>query len=237
MDCSTPGFPVHHHLLELARLMSTESMMPSNHLFLFLSFTSCPASGPFLMSQLFSSGGQSIGASASASVFPVNIQGWFPLGLADLISLQSKGLWSIFSTTVRRHLQHSAFFMLKLSHPYMATGKTIVLPVLTMSMQKRMIKSPLSIIALGWFSDIKLKRNIASHWISRNFTEINANLSGKMYHLFYVSKYFWKWLLRHGIQHIKIFRLTMKLYSMIKNQQKQHSWKSCVHTEAIEHSR
>ena len=57
---------------------------------------SFPASGSLPMSQFFTSGSQSIGASASASVFPMNIQGWFPLGLAGLISLQSKGLFFFF---------------------------------------------------------------------------------------------------------------------------------------------
>ena len=71
-------------------------------------FSSClqslPASGSFPFSQLIASGGQSIGASASASVLPINIQGWFPLGLTDLISLQSKGLLSVFSNTpVQKH--------------------------------------------------------------------------------------------------------------------------------------
>ena len=65
-------------------------------------FSSCPqsfpASGSFAMSRLFASGGQSIGASALASVLPVNIQGWFPLGLTRLI-LQSKGLTRVFSST------------------------------------------------------------------------------------------------------------------------------------------
>ena len=55
-----------------------------------------PASGSFPVSQLFTSGGQSSGASALASIFPMNIQGWFPLGLTGLISLQSEGLSSIF---------------------------------------------------------------------------------------------------------------------------------------------
>ena len=63
-------------------------------------FSSClqsfPASGSFPMSQLFASGGQSIGASASALVLPMNIQDWFPLGLTGLISLQSKGLSRVF---------------------------------------------------------------------------------------------------------------------------------------------
>ena len=71
-------------------------------------FSSClqsvPASGSFPMSQLFSWGGQSTGVSASASVLPMNIQGWFPLGLTGLISLQSKGLSRVFSnTTVQKH--------------------------------------------------------------------------------------------------------------------------------------
>ena len=67
------------------------------------SFSSCPqsfpASGSFPMSWLFASGGQSIGASASASVLAMNIQGWFHLGLTSLISLQSKGLSRVFSST------------------------------------------------------------------------------------------------------------------------------------------
>ena len=65
---------------------------------------SFPASGSFPVSQLFTSGGQSIGASASASVLSINIQGWFPLGLTGLISLQSKGLSRVFSsTTIQKH--------------------------------------------------------------------------------------------------------------------------------------
>ena len=65
---------------------------------------SCPASGAFPMSQFFASGGQSIRASASTSVLPMNFQDWFPLGLTSLISLQSKGLSRVFSnTTVWKH--------------------------------------------------------------------------------------------------------------------------------------
>ena len=84
----------------LLKLMSTELVMPSYHL---IPFSSClqsfPASGSFPMSQFFASGGQSIGASASASVLPMNIQSWFPLGLTGLISSQSKGLLKVFSST------------------------------------------------------------------------------------------------------------------------------------------
>ena len=70
---------------------------------------SFPASGSFQMSQFFTSGGQSIGVSASASVLPVNIQHWFPLGWTGWISLQSKGLTGVFSsTTVQKHQFFSA---------------------------------------------------------------------------------------------------------------------------------
>ena len=67
-------------------------------------FQSFPASGSFPVSHFFKSDGQSIGVSASASVIPMNIQDLFPLGLTGLISLQSKGLWRVFSnTTVQKH--------------------------------------------------------------------------------------------------------------------------------------
>ena len=90
---------------------------------------SFPASGSFPMSQFFASGGQSIRVSASTSVLPMNIQDWFPLGFTGWISLQSKGL----SRVIQHHsskasiIQHSAFFIVQLSHPYMTTGKTIAL--------------------------------------------------------------------------------------------------------------
>ena len=97
-------------------------------------FSSClqsfPAIGPFPVNQFFASGGQSIGVSASASVLPMNIQDWFPLGLTSLISLQSKVLSRVFSnTTVWKHqfFSCSPFFIIQLSHPYVTNGKTIAL--------------------------------------------------------------------------------------------------------------
>ena len=92
-------------------------------------FQSFPASGSFPMSQFFSSGGQSIGVSASASVLPMNIQGWFPLGWTSWNSLQSKGLSRVFSNATAQKLQFlcSVFFMVQLWSPYMTTGKTIAL--------------------------------------------------------------------------------------------------------------
>ena len=100
----------------LLKLMSIESVMPSNHFILCHPLDSClqssPVSGSFPMNELFPSGGQSIGASASASGLPMDIQDWFLLGLTGLISLQSKGLSRIFSnTTVWKH----QFFGLKRS--------------------------------------------------------------------------------------------------------------------------
>ena len=96
-------------------------------------FSSClqflPASESFPMSQFFTSGGQSIGVSASASVLPMNIQDLFPLRWTGCISLKSKGLSRVFSNSKlqKLNLQHSDFFIVRLSHSYMTTGKTTAL--------------------------------------------------------------------------------------------------------------
>ena len=92
----------------LLKFMSTESGIPSNHLIFcnpfFFCLQSFPATGSFLISWLFTSDGQTIGASVSASVLLMNIQDWFPLGMTGLISLQFKGLSRVFSnTTVQKH--------------------------------------------------------------------------------------------------------------------------------------
>ena len=86
---------------------------------------SFPALGSFPVSRLFTQGGQSIGASASASVLPMNTQDWFPLGWIGLISLLSNGLSSLLQHHISKAsiLWFSAFFMVQLSHLYMTTGK------------------------------------------------------------------------------------------------------------------
>ena len=102
-------------------------------------FFSClqffPASGSFPMSQLFTLGCQSIRASASASVLPKSIQGWFPLRLTGLISLLSKGLSRVFySTTVWKHQFFSTLpssLSIQLLQAYMTTGKSIALTIQT----------------------------------------------------------------------------------------------------------
>ena len=95
----------------------------------FYCLQSFPASGSFQMSQFFASGGQRFGVSASASVLPVNIQDWFPLGWTGWISLQSKGLKNLLQhhSSKASILRHSAFFMVQLSNPYIPTGKTVTL--------------------------------------------------------------------------------------------------------------
>ena len=87
---------------------------------------SSPTSGSFQMSQLFTSGGQSIGVSASASVLPMNTQDWSPLGCIGWVSMTLKSLLQ-HRKSKASILQCSAFFIVQLSHPYMTTGKTIAL--------------------------------------------------------------------------------------------------------------
>ena len=111
-----------------------ESVMPSNYLILchplLLLPTIFPSIRVFPMSQFFTSGGQSIGVSPSASVLPMNIQDWFPLGWTGWISLAVQGT---LKSLLQHHssklsiLWHSAFFIVQPSHPYMTTGKTIPL--------------------------------------------------------------------------------------------------------------
>ena len=134
MDCSTPGLPVHHQLPEFTQThvhWVSDAIQPSHPLL-------SPSPPAFSLSQhqgLFKSvsslhRGQSIGTLASASVLPMSIQDWFPLGWAGWIILQSK-------KTLKSLLQHhsskpsvlrcSAFFIIQISHLYMTTGKTITL--------------------------------------------------------------------------------------------------------------
>ena len=139
MDCSTPGSPVLHCLLKFTQIHVhwVGGAIQLSHP---LSPLSPPAlnlsqhSGSFPVSWLFASGSQSITALASASVLPMNIQGWFSLGLTSLISLLSKGPLRVFFSNHSLKasiLWQSAFFMVQLSHPYMTTGKTVALTTQT----------------------------------------------------------------------------------------------------------
>ena len=92
----------------LLKLMSIESAMSPNHLILWHPLLLCLQSGSFPMSQFFPSSGQNIGVSASASVLPMIIQDWFPLGWTGCISLQSKGLSRVFLNTTVHSINSSA---------------------------------------------------------------------------------------------------------------------------------
>ena len=133
MDCSTPVFPVLHYLLEFVRIhvhwvgdaissSAAHPLLPSVF----------PSTGSFPLSWLFASGGQSIGASASALVLPINIQSWFPLGLTYLISLLSKRLSESSLAPQFKSINSSALSVYgPLSHPYITTGKAIALTIQT----------------------------------------------------------------------------------------------------------
>ena len=132
MDCSTSGLPCPSPtpgacsnscpLSQWYHPTISSSVVP------FSCLQSFPASRSFLRSQLFASGGQSTGASASASVFPMNIQGWFPLELPGPGDSPESSSEPQFESTI---LWHSAFFMVQLSHQYMTTEKTIALTIWT----------------------------------------------------------------------------------------------------------
>ena len=101
MNCSTPGFSVQHYLPEFAQTHAnwvSDAPTISSSVIPFSSSSIIPSIRVFsLVSQLFTSGGQSIGA--SASVLLMNVQGWSPLGLTGWICLESKGLWRVLSST------------------------------------------------------------------------------------------------------------------------------------------
>ena len=117
----------------LLKFMSINLVMPSNHLnlcrFLFLLPSIFASIRVFPVSWLFTSVGQSIGASVSAALLPMNIQTWFALGWTGFISLLSRGL----SRVLQHHnlkasiLERSAFFTVQLSHPHLTSGKTTAL--------------------------------------------------------------------------------------------------------------
>ena len=135
MECSMSGLPVPHHFLKFAQV----HMHYIGDCYPAISFADTLFSfclqGTFPVSQLFASDDQTTGVSASASVLPRSVQGWFPSRLTGLISLLSKGLSGVFSsTTVWRHQFFSvlpSLFMVQISQPWVPTGKTIALTVWT----------------------------------------------------------------------------------------------------------
>ena len=117
MNCSTSGFPVLHYFPECAQthVLWVSDAIPPFHPLL----PSCPQSFPASVSWLSTSGGQSVGASASASILPMNIQGWFPLGLTGLILTCSINM--LFQK--RSHMCHIHTLVKKKSHCAMGRGE------------------------------------------------------------------------------------------------------------------
>ena len=166
---ATPWITAHQASLSitnsqrLLKLMPIESVMHPAISSSVVPFSSCPqslsASGSFQMSQLFTWGGQSIGA--SASVVPMNTQDWSPLGWTGWIfSVQGtlKGLLQHHSSNASI-FQHSAFLTVQLSHPYMTTGKTIALTyplsLFTLLFNRESCSSPPNTNFLPFYTNLK----------------------------------------------------------------------------------
>ena len=147
------------------------------------------------MSWLFASDGQSIGASYSASVLPIDIQGRFPLGLTTLISLLSKGP---FKSLLQHHslkasvLQHPTFFMVQLSHLYMTTGKTIALTIQTFE-SKVMLLLFITLSAL-----LPRSKHLLISWLQSLSTVISEPKKRKSVTVSTFSQFFcmkcWDWM-------------------------------------------
>ena len=151
MDCSTPGLPVHH---ETSRVYPNSCpklwchpTISSSVVLLSSCVQSFPASRSFQMSQLFTSGDQNIGVSASTSVLPMNTQDWSPLGRLDVLAVQGTLKSLLQHNSKASVLLHSAFFIVQLSYPYVTTGKTIALTRWTFVVK---VMSLLFICCLGW---------------------------------------------------------------------------------------
>ena len=132
MDWCRSGLPVHHQLPACSNSCPSSQWCHPTISSSVIPFSSClqsfPASGSLPMNRFFASGGQGTGVSVSASVLPINIQGWF-LGWTGWIFFLYKGLSRVFSNTTVQKYQSLVliFFIVQLSHPYMTTGKTTAL--------------------------------------------------------------------------------------------------------------
>ena len=181
----------------LLKLMSIELVMPSSHLILchpLSSFPqSLPASRSFPMSQLFAWGGQSTGVSAPASVLPMNTQDLSPLGWTGWIFLQSKVLSRVFSnTTVQKHqFFGTQLSSVKISHPYMTTGKTIALTRWTfvgnvMSLFFNMLSSLV-------ITFLQRSKGLLISWLQSPSAVILGAPKNKVWHCFYCFPIYFPW--------------------------------------------
>ena len=201
MDCSMPGFPVHHQLPELVQThvhRVGDAIQPSHPLL----SPSLPAfnlsqhqegkSFPSSLNQFFASGGQSIGASASGSVLPMNIQDWFPLGWLDLPAVQGT------LKSLRQHhrskasiLQHSAFFVVQLSHPYLTTGKIVALTKwIFVGKIMSLLFNMLSGLVITFLPRSKC---LLISWLQSPSAVIWESLQNKVWHCFHCFPIYFPW--------------------------------------------
>ena len=210
MDCSMPGFPVFHYLLEFSQIhihWIGDAILPSYPL-------SSPSPPALNFSQhqglfqcwVFTSGGQNIGA--SASVLPVNIQDWFPLGLTGLLSLQSKELSkesSQYHNLKVSIIQHSAFFIVWLSHLYMTTGKTTALAIWIFV--SKMIFNMLSRLVIAFFP--RNKRLLIS-WLQSPSAVILELPQNKVCHFFHWFPIYLPWSDGTGCHDLSFLNVELK---------------------------
>ena len=180
MGCSKTGFPVHHPLPELDQTHAIESVIPFNHVVLCCPLLFLPSIFPsirvFSNESVLVSAGQSIGVSASASVFPMNIQDWFSLGWTGWIFLESKTLSRVSSPTPQFKSINSWMlsFIVQLSHSYMTTGKTKALTRWTfVDLNMLILHQELYLVSDEWetgihlysFLFLKKIKNYLSGWV------------------------------------------------------------------------
>ena len=180
--------------------------MPYSHLILCRPLQSFPASGSFPMSQFFTSGGQSIGASASASVLPMNIQDWFPLGLTGWISLQSKGLARVFfsNTTVQKH----QFFSTQLSlysHLYMTPSKTIALTRWTFV--GKVISLLFNMLSRLVITFLPRSKQLLISWLQSPSASDFGAQENKVYHCFHWFPIYLPWSDRSGCHDLRFLNV------------------------------
>ena len=151
------------------------------------------------MSRLFTSGGQSVGA--SASVLPRNIQGWFSLGLTGLISLLSKGFSRVFSAPLKASvLWCSAFFIVQLSHPYMTTRKTI--PLIIWTFVGKVISLLFNTLPSFLIAILLKSKCLLILWLQSESTWILEPIKNEIWHCFHIFPIYLSWSDRNGCHDI-----------------------------------
>ena len=182
------------------------------------------------MSQFFPSGGQSIGASASTLVLPMNIQDWFLLGWTGLISLQSKRFSRVFSnTTVQKHQFFS--FIVQLAHPYMTTGKTKALTRWTFV--DKVLSLLFNMLSRLIITFLPRSKHLLISWLQSPSASDFGAPKNKICHCFHCFPIYFLWSDGKLPMTNNLRTNVLKLYEMIKNiqncqgnpEEKEQSWR------------